>query len=387
MIKLTIITFITVCAGIWVLKKYVPEVKDSIKKTKDGDELRGDDSKSKKKPRWNYVDIFLFIITTVHLSCFAATILGFPGLLGPVHAILDENIGNNIFIFCVGMIPILIISIKYGATWQTARTWIIVANVILAIPTITLSYVPSLNPLYNQKIQQMQRTHLDRAASPKLHIKAEKDFVAYYHESKKGWKKKFKDLLDKSKTETDFTHEAGDFLEKGKKYYIANAKSQRSDGPHKLMSVYLPDKNGDVNAGSKIVWVRLDKEKGVCIFGNKIPVDTTQLQITPQISYGWEVDNKGRLVASLQTSEEARRIFRMSEGYSTPWFVLPPKGYRFRADYQQAVIVEEKGRGKKIVHPNDSDNRGITQGAFREFRFTALKGGAEIIITLRRVKV
>jgi len=110
-------------------------------------------------------------------------------------------------------------------------------------------------------------------------------------------------------------------------------------------------------------------------------------QITPQTSYGWKVDSNGKLVASLQTGEEASRVFRMSEGYSTPWFVLPPKGYRFRADYQQAVIVEEKGRGKKIIRPNDTDNRGVTQGTYREFRFTALKGGAEIIITLRRVKV
>ena len=110
-----------------------------------------------------------------------------------------------------------------------------------------------------------------------------------------------------------------------------------------------------------------------------------ELQIVPQTSYGWKIDSDGRLVANLQIGEEASRVFRMSEGYSTPWFVLPPKGYRFRADYQQAVIVEEKGRGKKIVSPNDTDNRGVTQGQHRQLRFTALKGGAEITITLRRI--
>ncbi|MCG2695470.1 hypothetical protein L6248_00865, partial [Candidatus Parcubacteria bacterium] len=111
----------------------------------------------------------------------------------------------------------------------------------------------------------------------------------------------------------------------------------------------------------------------------------SQFQIIPQVSKGWKVDSEGRLVAKLQPGEEEQRVFRISEGYSTPWFVLPPEKYRFRADYQQTVIVEEKGRDKKIVHPNDLDNRGITQGSRREFRFTALKGGAEIIITLRRI--
>ena len=115
------------------------------------------------------------------------------------------------------------------------------------------------------------------------------------------------------------------------------------------------------------------------------PATQSQLQITPQSSYGWKVDDQGRLVASLRQGEEAQKVIRMSEGYSTPWFVLPPKGYRFRTDHQQAVIVEEKGHGKKIVHPDDLDNRGITQGSYRKFRFTALKGGAEIIITLRRI--
>lgn len=115
------------------------------------------------------------------------------------------------------------------------------------------------------------------------------------------------------------------------------------------------------------------------------PVAKSQLQIIPQVSKGWKVDSEGRLVAKLQPGEEEQRVFRISEGYSTPWFVLPPEKYRFRADYQQTVIVEEKGRDKKIVHPNDLDNRGITQGSRREFRFTALKGGAEIIITLRRI--
>lgn len=111
-------------------------------------------------------------------------------------------------------------------------------------------------------------------------------------------------------------------------------------------------------------------------------------QIIPQTSYGWKVDNSGNLVANLQIGEEVTKVFRMSEeGYSTPYLVLPPEGYRLRFDHLQTIIVEEKGRGKKIVHPDDHYNMGNTQGEYRKIKFTALKGGAEIITTLRRKKV
>ncbi len=118
----------------------------------------------------------------------------------------------------------------------------------------------------------------------------------------------------------------------------------------------------------------------------KIPLCQIQKQekIVPQISYGWRVDIRGNLVADLKPGEEVTKVFRMSEGYSTPSLVLPPEGYRLRFDHLQTIIIEENGCRKKIVHPDDYYNMGVTQGQWRELKFTALKGGAEIITTLRR---
>lgn len=113
---------------------------------------------------------------------------------------------------------------------------------------------------------------------------------------------------------------------------------------------------------------------------------SAETQIPVEISQGWTVNNEGGLVANLQQGEEAIKVFRIpEEGYSTPWIILPPEGYRFRFDHLQTIIVEEKGRGKVIVHPDDHYNMGVSQGEYVHIRFTALKGGAEIVTTLRKI--
>ena len=114
------------------------------------------------------------------------------------------------------------------------------------------------------------------------------------------------------------------------------------------------------------------------------PIAQAQFQITPQISYGWKVDNQGRLVANLQPGEEATRPFHLNEGFSTPWIVLPPYHYSLGFTNQQTIIVDE-GFKQTVVHPNDHYSMGTIVGE-KKLRFTALKGGADIIVDIKKLK-
>jgi hypothetical protein len=73
---------------------------------------------------------------------------------------------------------------------------------------------------------------------------------------------------------------------------------------------------------------------------------TAQLNVIPQVSYGWKVHGTN-LVADLQPGEEVSRSFHLSGGYSTPWLVLPADYYRLGFTNQQTIIVDE-GHKKQL---------------------------------------
>ena len=130
-------------------------------------------------------------------------------------------------------------------------------------------------------------------------------------------------------------------------------------------------------------WTTLDgiREK----FKKPPPIATPdQLQIVPQVSYGWKVDSKGNMVANLQPGEEATRPFHLNEGFSTPWLVLPQYHYSLGFTNQQTIIVDEKFK-QTVVHPKDHYSMGTIVGG-KKLRFTALKGGADIIVNIKRLK-
>lgn len=106
-------------------------------------------------------------------------------------------------------------------------------------------------------------------------------------------------------------------------------------------------------------------------------------QITPQVSYGWRIDRKGNLVANLQSGEEVTRPFRLGDNQSSPWFIIPMSSYRFRLTHLQSVVLEA-GNQKTIVHPDEYFDMGIINGE-QKFRITALKGGANITLHIRRL--
>lgn len=108
-----------------------------------------------------------------------------------------------------------------------------------------------------------------------------------------------------------------------------------------------------------------------------------ELQIVPQISYGWKIDSDGNLVANLQPNEEATKPFHLAKHQSTPWIKIPQDNYRFRFTNLQTVIVDD-GYKKTVVHPKDYYDMGIVTGK-RKLKFTALKGGAELSLHIKRL--
>ncbi len=116
---------------------------------------------------------------------------------------------------------------------------------------------------------------------------------------------------------------------------------------------------------------------------SKHRISTAQLQILPQISYGWKVDSDGNLIANLKPGKEATRPFHLAENQSTPWVRIPQDNYRFRFTNLQTVIVDD-GYKTTVVHPKDYYDMGIVTGE-RKLRFSALKGGAELTLHIKRL--
>lgn len=104
-------------------------------------------------------------------------------------------------------------------------------------------------------------------------------------------------------------------------------------------------------------------------------------EVKQQASYGWVISDAGELVASLQPGEENTRPFLLKDGQSTPWIVIPPDHYDFRFTNLQAVIVEWNGQ-RQVINPNDY----LDLGEFgpKRVRLTALKGGAQISLMIKR---
>jgi hypothetical protein len=86
-------------------------------------------------------------------------------------------------------------------------------------------------------------------------------------------------------------------------------------------------------------------------------------------------------VANLKPGEENTRPFLLKDGQSTPWIVIPPDHYDFRFTNLQAVIVEWNGQ-RQMINPNDY----LDLGEFgqKRVRLTALKGGAQISLMIKR---
>jgi len=109
---------------------------------------------------------------------------------------------------------------------------------------------------------------------------------------------------------------------------------------------------------------------------------TADNQISVEESNGWKINSDGMLVASLSLGDEATRPFFLKDGQSTPTIIIPEDNYNFRFTNLQTIVVTENGR-KKIVHPDNYYEMGITKGV-RKFKFKALQKGANIILHIER---
>lgn len=109
---------------------------------------------------------------------------------------------------------------------------------------------------------------------------------------------------------------------------------------------------------------------------------TANAQTIPQASKGWKVVGTD-LVADLQPGDNVVKVFRLgSEGYSTPTIVLPQDHYKIRVDHLQPIKIGVNGE-EKTVQPDELFRPRKIDGEKR-YKFTALKGGAEIIVAISR---
>jgi hypothetical protein len=104
-------------------------------------------------------------------------------------------------------------------------------------------------------------------------------------------------------------------------------------------------------------------------------------EVKPQASSGWVINDAGELVANLKPGEENTRPFFLNDGQSTPWIVIPSGNYDFRFTNLQPVVVEWNGQSR-VVNPNDDFDLGRL--AKQRVRLTALPGGAQISLIIKR---
>jgi hypothetical protein len=71
----------------------------------------------------------------------------------------------------------------------------------------------------------------------------------------------------------------------------------------------------------------------------------------------------------------------LPDGVSTPEIVIPTGNYCFSLEHLQTIIIEE-GVKKTVVHPQDHYDMGVK--GEKKFRATALKGGATVILNVKR---
>ncbi len=181
-----------------------------------------------------------------------------------------------------------------------------------------------------------------------------------------------------------------------KDYYFWGKNGRYSNLPGVIKGKYF-----DITTGEPIVWYAERAEGTRELFplpgydpltGKVLKPMTAEIaeaivsaakeqEVKPQSSYGWVMNNAGELVANLQPGEETTRPFILQDGQSTPWVVIPPGNYDFRFTNLQTVIVEWNGQSR-VVNPNDY----LDLGKFgqKRVRLTALKGGAQISLNIKR---
>lgn len=103
----------------------------------------------------------------------------------------------------------------------------------------------------------------------------------------------------------------------------------------------------------------------------------------PHVSKGWRVEGTD-LIADLQPGEETTKTFHLPEGVSSPRLVFPggpSVSYCYNLQHLQTIIIEE-GDKKTVVNPQDHYDMGA--GGEKKFRVTSLKGGATVILNVKR---
>ncbi|MFH1173471.1 MAG: hypothetical protein V1692_02990 [bacterium] len=180
-------------------------------------------------------------------------------------------------------------------------------------------------------------------------------------------------------------------------YYFWEKNGRYSNLPEVTKGKYF-----DITTGEPIVWYAERAEGTRALFplpgydpltGKALKPITAEIaeamvsaakeqEVKPQSSYGWVINDTGELVANLQPGEENTRPFFLQAGQSTPWIVVPSGNYDFRFTNLQTVIVEWNGHSR-AVNPNDDLDLGRL--AKQRVRLTALKGGAQISLIIKRV--
>lgn len=155
----------------------------------------------------------------------------------------------------------MIASTSEGRGWS--RRVVIAGSIVCAICLLLYGFVESadkwLAVFKNEKAQDLDQDAAKRTARMGLFVTVDKTGIKTYNE------------IDKNAE-----YEVDKVLTVGVRYPIVNKEDQRTDGPHKLVKIYLPTTEGDFSGKSDQLWVRLDE---VELVSNQKPKASSNGQI------------------------------------------------------------------------------------------------------------
>ncbi len=133
---------------------------------------------------------------------------------------------------------------------------------------------------------------------------------------------------------------------------------------------------------SLLIWPNITPRKAFNEVKNWASGDIKEVEVKE--TKGFRVTQEGYLVANLLPGEEASRSFTLAPGHRTPWIVIPEDHYKYRITNLQTVYVNKKGDKRRLVHPKEYQDDGITRGNVI-LRIEALpKKGAKVILNIQR---